>query len=112
MSLGEMQEKQVSMLARLVIYGESLGCRFRQGDAYRDRRTNGEWGEKIGYSAAHSVHKIKLANDLNLFIDGEWIINSDHPMWIVLHDYWELMGGAPMIENDANHFSQEYKGYR
>lgn len=111
MGLGKLQEKQTSMLARLIIFGESLGCKFRQGDALRDPRTNGKWGEKVGYSSAHSVHKLKLANDLNLLINDEWIEDSGHLMWIELHDYWESMGGAPMIKGDANHFSQIYQGY-
>ena len=90
MSLGEKQEKQTSMLARLIIYGESLGYKFRQGDAYRDERVHGEWGEKKSYSAAHSVHKVKLANDLNLFINNKWITDSSHPAWKILHDYWRV----------------------
>lgn len=112
MTLGQLQERQTSIIARLIIFGESLGYKFRQGDSFRDKRTNGGWGQKVGYSTAYSLHKLKLANDLNLFIDGEWITDSYHSAWGILHDYWEKMGGAPMIGDDANHFSTEYQGYR
>lgn len=72
------------------------------GDAYRDKRCN--------YGHPQSAHKNRLAVDFNLFIDGEYIQDSDNIAWRVLHNEWERLGGAPMIKKDANHFSFEHNG--
>ena len=52
-----------------------------------------------------SLHKSKLAIDLNLFDrrTGEYI--TDHRGHRDLHVVWEKMGGSAMIENDPNHYS-------
>ena len=112
-TLGDKQKAFVRMLADLVVFAYEEGFMLTLGDGYRDPRVHGEFGHKKGpYSAAKSVHKIKLAQDYNLFIDGEWIQSSDHEAWNVLHDYWESRGGAKRVPNDANHFSLEHWGCR
>jgi len=112
MTLGDKQRKFTLMIAKLIIYAYEQGYELTVGDFYRDPRLHGEHGTKKGYGAAKSVHKLRLAGDLNLFANGEYIASSDHPAWYVLHEYWELLGGAKAVPNDANHFSVEMWGCR
>lgn len=115
----ELLEKQFDFqykIALLKLYAYSKGYRFSGGDAYRSKRVFGEWGEKKGYGSAKSVHKLRLAEDLNLFVlrDERYKLadTGQEPEWVDLHDYWESIGGSKRIENDMNHFSFEYRGCR
>lgn len=111
-TLGQKQRMFVRMIADLIMFAYEQGYELTFGDAYRDPRVHGKSGEKKSYSAASSVHKLKLAVDFNLFVNGEWISTSDHVAWDELHEYWESIGGAERVPNDANHFSLEHKGRR
>jgi len=100
MSLSKKQRLFFAASHNLITYALNLGYEFTYGDAYRaDTCTHGH--EK-------STHRSRLAIDLNLFVDNEYITDSEHPAWKILHDYFELLGGSPMISDDANHFSFEH----
>lgn len=111
MTLREQQSKFVKMLANLLDFAHSRGYEFTLGDAYRDERVHGKWGEKMSYSSPNSVHKMRLAIDLNLFKDGKYLSSTkDHePLGL----YWESIGGCwgGRFE-DGNHYSLEYQGYK
>lgn len=113
MGLGEQQRKFTYAIATLIRFAyDELGVELTLGDAYRDPRVHGERGEKKGYGSASSNHKNRLALDLNLFVNEEYIKSSAHIVWKKLHIVWEQLGGAPAITNDANHFSFEWEGHR
>lgn len=112
MTLGEKQRKFTLMIGKLIVFAYDQGYELTVGDFYRDPRLHGAHGTKLGYGSAKSVHKLRLAGDLNLFVNGEYITSSDHAAWKVLHDYWESLGGAEAVPNDANHFSVEMLGCR
>lgn len=87
----------------MILYAHSNGIPLRGRDAYRDERLHGKWGEKKGYGAAYSCHKIGLARDF-------YTPNpADHAF---LHDFWDQLGGSPRIEADMGHYSFEWQGYR
>lgn len=111
-TLGQKQRRFTRAIGMLICHAYDLGYELTVGDAYRDPRLHGNHGEKKGYGSANSVHKLRLAVDLNLFVGGEYITNSDHPAWDKLHKYWKGLGGADMVPNDANHFSFEHGGFR
>lgn len=111
-TLGQKQRRFTRAVGMLICHAYDLGYELTVGDAYRDPRLHGNHGEKKGYGSANSVHKLRLAADLNLFVGGEYITNSDHPAWDKLHKYWKGLGGADMVPNDANHFSFEHGGFR
>jgi len=111
-SLSQKQRSFTRMLADLIQFAYEQGYELTVGDAYRDPRLHGEYGKKKGYGSSKSVHKLRLAMDLNLWVDGEYIQTSDHPAWDELHSYWALIGGADRVPNDANHFSLEHWGCR
>lgn len=109
MTLGSKQRKFTLMIAQLIQWAYEQGYELTVGDAYRDPRLHGEVGEKKGYGASGSVHKQRLAMDLNLFKDGKFLTaTEDHKP---LGEKWESMGGSwgGRFE-DGNHYSLEHEG--
>ena len=112
-TLGAKQQRFTLMAAKLIqhIYAEGYTATF--GDAYRDPRVHGAHGTKKAgsYSAAGSVHKLRLAVDLQLFKDGKYLTSSKDYTFAGL--YWESIGGTWGGRfNDGNHFSLEHGGYK
>lgn len=115
MSLSAKQRRFTWCLTRLYAYIEERGYEFTLGDAYRDPRVHGKWGLKRGYSASRSVHKQRLAQDINLFVDGEYISDGNHPAYERLGNYWKSLDPDAVWGGDfrdANHFSFEHRGYK
>jgi hypothetical protein len=78
------------------------------GDAYRDPRVFGMYGDRKGYGASRSQHKRRLAMDLNLFKkddEGEWeycTSTDDHePLGLKWEEMGHTWGGR---FNDGNHY--------
>ena len=112
MTLGDKQRAFTRMIADLIQYAYNSNFELTFGDAYRDPRLHGNFGDRVGYSASNSLHKLRLAIDLNLFVDGEYITDGNHKAWGLLHNYWKSLGGSIGIKGDENHFSLEHKGFR
>lgn len=106
--MSELLDKQMEfplMLAFLTIYAYMNGYTMTLGEGYDD--------DGVGHMKG-SCHYIKLAQDVNLFLDGKWLdkgpeMEKGHGM---LHDYWDTLGGAQRIKNDLNHYSMLYAGRR
>lgn len=109
MTLGSKQRKFTLMIAQLIQWAYEQGYELTVGDAYRDPRLHGQVGEKKGYGSAVSLHKQRLAMDLNLFKDGKFLTTTeDH---LPLGEKWESMGGSWGGRfNDGNHYSLEHEG--
>ena len=113
MTLGEKQELFSRMEPLLFLFAQFLGYEIRGGDAFRDPRVHGEFGEAGGYGRKYSCHKLKLARDLNITKDGVYLKGAAaQEAHEKLHDFWDLLGGAPRIHGDMNHYSVEHNGYR
>lgn len=108
-TLGQKQRRFGRMVAQLLNKALEMGYEYTFGDAYRDPRVHGKWGEKRGYSAPRSVHKERLAIDLNLFKDGKYLDKTeDHRP---LGEWWESIGGTWGGRfQDGNHYSLEHNG--
>jgi hypothetical protein len=111
MSLSDTQWEFLQCVAKLIRYADKMGYKLTVGDAYRDPRMHGHFGEKKGYGSANSVHKLRLAIDLNLFIDGDYRADTEahRPLgnyWKSLHDLARWGGDF----DDGNHYSFEYQG--
>lgn len=108
-TLGQKQRMFALMVAELIQHAYSLGYEVTFGDAYRDPRVHGEVGHKKSYSSANSVHKQRLAIDLNLFKNGKYLTaTEDH---LELGEFWESLGGSWGGRfNDGNHYSIEHNG--
>lgn len=113
MKLSTMQQIFTVNIAKLILFADENDYGLTFGDAYRDPRLHGEFGEKKSYSAASSVHKVRLAVDFNLFYVG--IYRTGTSDYRRLGEYWESLhplnrwGGR---WNDGNHFSMEYQGFK
>lgn len=112
-TLRQKQSRFMVMQARLVLYITEQGYDTTGGDLYRDPRTNGVVGVKLGYGHPKSAHKNRLAIDINLFKDGVFLETTEaHEQFGV---WWEAQ--APDARwggrfNDGNHYSIEVDGIR
>ena len=96
--MGEREQQSVFavMVARLILKAVELGYEVTLGDAYRDPR--------CPYGLPTSFHKRRLALDLNLFKDGNFIETTEGHR--PLGEWWEAQGGTWGGRfNDGNHYS-------
>jgi len=113
MRLGAQQELFMRLLPRLIDKAHSFGFEIRGGDLFRDPRSHGKLGKRTSYGRAFSVHKLKMAIDLNLFRDGKFITTTEGHR--ELGEWWEQQhklccwGGR---FNDGNHYSLEWEGLK
>lgn len=103
MSMVEKQHRFTQMVARLLLHADALGYQVTFGDAYRS--------PNVTYGHPNSLHRRRLAIDINLFKDGKWLKNTeDH---LPLGEYWESIGGSWGGRfKDGNHYSLEHEGVR
>lgn len=108
MTLREKQSQFVRMLARLFLHAELLGYELTLGRGYASKEANAADG---GHK--RSLHLDRLAQDLNVFVDGQFLrgaaAKDAHNR---LHDYWDEIGGAERIAADLNHYSLPHGGMR
>jgi len=102
MTLGDKQRKFTLMVSKLIAEAYELGYELTFGDAYRDSR--------VPYGHPKSLHRSRLAVDLNLFLNGEY--KTDGTGHDELHNYWDELGGAARIDKDLNHYSLADGGMR
>lgn len=110
-SLRQKQSRFVRMLGQLIEFAYENGYELTLGDGYRDPRVFGVHGETRGYGHPYSAHKIRLACDLNLFHNGEWLQNTDD--FALLGQFWESLSADARWGGrfkDGNHFSLEHNG--
>ena len=105
MKLGDAQKAFTLCVADLIRHAYELGYTMTFGDAYRDPR--------VTYGHPKSVHRLRLAVDLNLFKDGVYLTSTeDHK---VLGEWWEkqhiLARWGGRFE-DGNHYSFEWEGVK
>lgn len=119
MTLRERQSLFARLLGVLLHYIEALGWEVTLGDGHVETKT----GHMEG-----SLHYSRLAQDINLFVDDEWVRDGKAPQWLVLGRFWESLhpdcrwggrfgggkspkeqGGA-FTGRDSNHFSMYYNG--
>ncbi len=108
MSLSRQQRDFSLAVAKLIIWAERQGMEVTFGDAYRDPRIHGKFGEhgSAPYGERFSFHKNRLAIDLNLFIDGKYKPSTEAHR--KLGEKWESMGGTwggRFAKKDGNHYS-------
>lgn len=105
-TLLQRQQRFAEMSAKLILKAIELGYQVTLGDAFRDPRVHGQFGERKAYGAPTSFHKLRLAIDLNLFRNGIFLSKTeDHKE---LGEWWESQGGTwggRFSDADGNHYS-------
>lgn len=96
--MAELRQRQIEFMRRvplLIQRAFALGYEVTGGDLFRDARCR--------YGAAKSLHKLRLAIDLNLFRDGRYLERTeDHRP---LGEWWESIGGVWGGRfDDGNHY--------
>lgn len=112
MTLSEKQHLFAVKIAQLILWADERGYRLTLGEAWRTPEQAAR-NAKSGTGIAHSLHTLRLALDLNLFINGEYQTGS--AAYLPLGEYWESLGGAwggRFSRPDGNHFSLEHQGVR
>lgn len=113
MSLSKKQRDFSRCITQLLVKIHSDGYECTFGDFYRDWRVHGEPGTKLGYSHPNSVHKFRLAADINLFKDGVYQTTTEAHR--PFGEWWETLdercqwGGR---WGDGNHYSFEHEGIK
>lgn len=93
MSLRKRQSEFARMTGLLIQFATQRGYELTFGDAWA------KTGHKKG-----SFHYDRLAIDLNLFRNGEWLKETDDHL--ELGEFWESIGGTWGGRwNDGNHYS-------
>ena len=89
MKLGELQRSFAKILPCLIRYAYKRGYEITLGEAWRPAVT-AEYYAKIGKGTVNSLHRSRLAIDLNLFKNGKWLTKSED--YKFLGEYWEKLG--------------------
>ena len=71
-TLGQAQRKFTKMLAKLILYIYDIGLEATLGEGYDD--------DNVGHMKG-SLHYIRLAQDLNIFKDGIWLVLIRTLIW-------------------------------
>lgn len=117
MRLAEKQQRFAVMVARLILEAESRGYGLTFGEAYRSPQ-EAERLAKAGLGIKRSLHTMRLAVDLNLFIDG--VYQEQSSVYEPLGEWWEQQSSGAIVcawggrfsRPDGNHFSFEHEGRR
>ena len=109
-TLREKQSQFVRCLALLFQFAELSGWAFTMGEGYIGDSINSP--EETTPHMRHGNHFNRLGQDLNLFVEGEWV-DEMTDQWKELGEFWERLD--PMCRwgghwGDPNHFSMEHRG--
>lgn len=106
MTLREKQSLFVTLIADLIDYADAKGYALTFGEAYRSPEEAARLAA-LGKGIAKSLHTSRLAIDLNLFIDGQYLTTTaaHEPLgtwWEARHPLCRWGGHFP--KPDGNHY--------
>jgi hypothetical protein len=107
-TLRQKQSRFAQMAARLIQQAQAMGYEVTLGEAMRSPQEAVRLAG-AGRGIARSLHCDRLAIDLNLFKDGQFLAaTEDHRP---LGEWWESIGGAWGGRfRDGNHYSLAHEG--
>jgi hypothetical protein len=114
-SLRSLQSLLVRCLGNLILYAYSRGYELTLGEGYIQSPRKTRDGNFVvdGVHMPSSLHYVKLAIDLNLFVRGEYVSDGSHWAWMDLGNFWERLDPACSWGgrfHDANHLSVTFGG--
>jgi len=112
MTLGEKQRLFVKLVGMLIAWCYANGYELTFGEAVRSK-AQAEANAASGAGISNSLHLVRLAIDLNLFIGGIYQIGSE--AYKPLGEFWKSLHplccwGGDFSKPDGNHFSLEHEG--
>jgi hypothetical protein len=113
MTIGEKQRLFTKLVAQFITWAYAQGYEFSFGEALRTQ-AQATANAASGAGISNSLHLLKLAVDLNLFISG--VYQSDTQAYKPLGEYWKTLhplcrwGGDFVSRPDGNHFSLTHEG--
>ena len=107
-SLGQKQRRFVRMIADLILFAYRSGYELSFAEAYRPPDV-AELYARQGRGIRNSLHCERLAIDLNLFRDGQYLDSTEAHR--PLGEYWESIGGTWGGRfQDGGHYSLAHGG--
>ena len=121
MSVREKQSKFMVMVSQLIQFATNLGYEMTFGETYVPDHLCPKCNHKVSKHIVDSTHYHRLAIDINLFKDGEYLTETH--LHLPLGQFWESKGGSwggrfdessPGAGDgrDGNHYSIEHNGVR
>ena len=112
MTLRQKQSLFAKQAARLILKAYALGYEVTLGEALRSP-AQAAANAASGIGIANSLHCLKLAVDLNLFLDGKYLSSSESHR--PLGEWWEVQHelarwGGRFSRPDGNHYSFAHNG--
>lgn len=114
MTLHAKQVLFARLLSRLIQAAESMGYEITLGEVWRPDAMAAIYA-KQGLGIANSLHRKRLAADVNLFVGGVYLTKSED--YRKLGEWWEQQNpmcrwGGRFSKPDGNHYSIEHEGVR
>ena len=113
MTLRQKQSKFAHLVSLLIAKAEELGYEITLGEIYRSPEEALRLS-KLGKGIEKSLHTLKLAIDINLFMNGKYLRFSEN--YRLLGEFWESLSDDKIIcfwggrFEDGNHFSIGHGG--
>lgn len=109
-TLRQKQSRFAQMVADLIIQAAAMGYEVTLGEAYRSPE-EAQRLASAGRGIVNSLHTQRLAIDLNLFKNGNFLATSDAHK--PLGEWWESKGGTWGGRfGDGNHYSLTHAGVK
>lgn len=113
-------EKQTAFalfISKMIVWAYNEGYEVTFGEAWRSDET-AKLDAQEGKGIDNSLHRLRLAEDLNLFKDGKFLTATED--YKPLGEYWEAHSvpglsctwGGRFTKPDSDHFSIEHNGVR
>ena len=114
LKVGEKQRIFTFNLHHLIEFVYKAGYQLTLGEAYRTPE-QAALNAKTGAGISNSLHTKRLAIDLMLFKDGQWLQNPED--YKQFGTYWKSLNplnrhGGDFKSKDAVHFSMEHEGVK
>ena len=105
------QQAFAAMLGLLIHYAALRGWGLTLAEGYVGDSID-KPGEDSPHKRTHN-HFIRMAQDLNLWVEGRWVRDGSAPEWLQLGYFWKTL--HPLARwggdwADANHFSLAHNG--
>jgi len=113
-TLVQKQNRFARAISYLIIWAQDQGYMVTWGWAWRPIEAD-EFYSRKGTGIKNSLHTLRLAADLNLYVEGIYQTNSD--AYRPLGEKWKSYGndyawGGDFSKPDGNHFSIEHNGVK